>query len=463
MKRIGIVLLTICLTLMVVPPIANASQSHTSEKDVTASLMAAEKFIDSDHWIEVTSSDVTTKYNANEKFVVMFFRHTCFNSNLRKAIVKSWMGDYGIDVYGVDVDTYTIPSWVWSKLGGGSVTLPVICIIDNGIADCFTAKDSMRVIQARVNDYLEITDSREYDFSRLNRDIYNRYSTDATDFLPNMDSVADSIISEAANIVKDCGTDMEKLKAIYDWMTTNIYYNFGMLDGTVERQTSAEYTYFSRNSVCSGYANLTEALCHAAGIPCRVVTGFATGIGSDEFTETVWNLYQDYLNNGDKEQFYSNVAPYENHAWNEAFVDGWWIILDTTWGSNNDYYPSRGMIAGAPSDEYFNPDISSFSETHLFWNTYEVSGEQQGIYSIALNGKTVTSSITCSETDASIFCGIYTNEGKMISVQVVRVKGETTQTYQFQFESEQFDYAKIFVLDRNLRPIYVSTTVSKIA
>jgi len=32
-----------------------------------------------------------------------------------------------------------------------------------------------------------------------------------------------------------------------------------------------------------------------------------------------------------------------NHAWNEAFVDGKWIILDTTWDSFN-YYENRKYI-----------------------------------------------------------------------------------------------------------------------
>ena len=56
------------------------------------------KFIENDHWKEVSPEVVTPKYNKKESFVAMFFRYTCFNSNLRKTMVEEWMDSYNMDV-----------------------------------------------------------------------------------------------------------------------------------------------------------------------------------------------------------------------------------------------------------------------------------------------------------------------------------------------------------------------------
>ena len=101
-------------------------------------------FVDNPHWSEVSAQTVTQLYNNKSSFVVMFFRYSCFNSNLRKVMLSDWMTDYDLDVYGVDVDTYSIPSWVWAGIKTQSVTLPVICIVDHGKADCFTVSRHIR-------------------------------------------------------------------------------------------------------------------------------------------------------------------------------------------------------------------------------------------------------------------------------------------------------------------------------
>ena len=80
--------------------------------------LADERFIDNPHWKEIPAQTVTQMHNKGESFVAMFFSSTCFNSNLRKVMADDWMTQYGHDVYGVDVDQYTIPSRVRAKLNG---------------------------------------------------------------------------------------------------------------------------------------------------------------------------------------------------------------------------------------------------------------------------------------------------------------------------------------------------------
>lgn len=52
------------------------------------------------------------------------------------------------------------------------------------------------------------------------------------------------------------------------------------------------------------------------------------------------------------------------HAWNEAYADGRWIILDTTWDSQNRYENGIFSEAKPCSTIYFDPSLEAFSESH---------------------------------------------------------------------------------------------------
>lgn len=407
LRRISLVLFAILtLCLLTIPAFAETS------------------FIDNPHWKEVPAQTVTQMYNNHETFVVMFFRQTCFNSNLRKAMLADWMETYNLDVYGVDCNLHGIPTWVWSNISSQSVILPVICIVKNGSASCFTAKDSMRCIQKQLQEDLGIYDESEIDFSRLNAETFNGYSTNAATaaarYCTPAAEIPAEIRTEAERIVQDISSDRDRLKAIYDWVTGNIYYNYGMLNGTVPKRTSALETYRSRNSVCSGYASLTAALCHAAGIPCRVVAGFAAGVDTESTVEDVWRIYSGYLRDGNLDSFKAAIAPYENHAWNEAYVDGKWVILDTTWGSNNDLYPN-GRIPGDPTDAYFDPALEWFSESHLFWTDYSCDL----VVTAGNHDIVVTGTLDAQEVAAAshFLLVLYDANGRLLECAAVRPSG----------------------------------------
>ena len=158
-------------------------------------------------------------------------------------------------------------------------------------------------------------------------------------------SEKDEIIELANKITKDAKSDYEKLLKINDWVAQNIYYNWdGYLSGDYGR-TDAYGTLVSKRSVCQGYAELTNALIRSVGIPSRLVTGHALGVsasgrGWDGVNHTI-----------------------SNHAWNEAFVDNRWIILDTTWNSGNQY--ENGVFNKASMIyRYFDPNLEVFSNTH---------------------------------------------------------------------------------------------------
>lgn len=153
-------------------------------------------------------------------------------------------------------------------------------------------------------------------------------------------------------------TDMEKLLAIHDWVCANIYYDMDNFSGAVvpmpdDLTDSSLFHYAARGvlknrrAVCMGYAELTEDLLQAQGIPCITVDGYALGIGSPgEWTESLLAKPEAY-----------------NHAWNEVWVDGRWLIVDTTWDAGGSY--GAGQFRDGPTRyTYFDPSLEVFSSDH---------------------------------------------------------------------------------------------------
>ena len=54
----------------------------------------------------------------------------------------------------------------------------------------------------------------------------------------------------------------------------------------------------------------------------------------------------------------------QNHAWNEAYVDGRWIIIDPTWDCENKIKGGEYVRGSEPSHLYFDANIEFFSANH---------------------------------------------------------------------------------------------------
>jgi len=160
------------------------------------------------------------------------------------------------------------------------------------------------------------------------------------------------IIVLAQEITSLCKDDYSKAKAIHDWLATHIYYDF---DAYYANNGANSYNYVvgsvdvlhNKRSVCSGYANLWAALLRSAGIPCRVVSGVGLGLS----TNGEWN--------------FQNLEKTTNHAWNEIYVSGKWIIMDATWDSDMRYqHGTFDRGCGLRGYRYFDPTIENFSLDH---------------------------------------------------------------------------------------------------
>lgn len=142
-----------------------------------------------------------------------------------------------------------------------------------------------------------------------------------------------AIITLAGQITKGIKGDYLKAKAIHDWVSKNITYDMEKYNQQkFFDNEGAVKALQTKKGLCRDYSNLTTALCRAAGIEAKTVTGEA-GIGSN------WG----------------------GHAWNQVKVDNRWINLDTVWDAGsvrNNKFVSRF------SQTYFDPAAETFNKTH---------------------------------------------------------------------------------------------------
>ncbi|GHV61579.1 hypothetical protein FACS1894195_2320 [Bacteroidia bacterium] len=163
----------------------------------------------------------------------------------------------------------------------------------------------------------------------------------------DIDSKSPAIVALAQKIAAGKSSDYDKAMAVHDWVASNIYYDYDALYSTKNPSCSASETLRTKRSVCQGYASLSAALLRSLGIPCRVVTGFGLGVG----TNGEW----------DKVSLGNN----SNHAWNEFYANGRWVIMDATWDSDMEYRRKKfDKKEGLRGHRYFDINIEAFSLDH---------------------------------------------------------------------------------------------------
>lgn len=125
------------------------------------------------------------------------------------------------------------------------------------------------------------------------------------------ESVENSIDSLAAYLTEPAKNDLQKVRAIYRWITDNISYNIEGYMAEDYGDVSPDSVLASGTSVCEGYSNLFEALAEAAGLEAVTIGGWGKG-----YTYTVGDPLAD-----------------TNHAWNAVKIGEGWYLLDCTWGA----------------------------------------------------------------------------------------------------------------------------------
>lgn len=145
---------------------------------------------------------------------------------------------------------------------------------------------------------------------------------------------APEIVLLSSGLVNDDMTDLEKAKALHDWVAGNIEYDYrAYLDGDLSLKKDTQVLNDGKG-VCSGYSFLYASLCRAAGLTAKVVYGQVK-------SSKGWASQQ--------------------HAWNEVKIGDKWITVDNTWDAG---YIKDGTFVAALTDEYFNSSPAAFALTH---------------------------------------------------------------------------------------------------
>lgn len=178
-------------------------------------------------------------------------------------------------------------------------------------------------------------------------------------------------------IVSGITKDYDKVKAIHDWVCDNIYYDYdGFGFTTVEVASDEEAAAIDNMSAyellitykrgrCSYYSSIFSSLVRAQGIPCMTVSGYAEGaeVSSQSFGGYLVNYTEQKIYVSGDKWTESNYNRSSNHAWNEVYVNGRWIIVDTTWDSGNQYR-NRNYLSASVRQSYFDISEELFAKDH---------------------------------------------------------------------------------------------------
>jgi hypothetical protein len=123
--------------------------------------------------------------------------------------------------------------------------------------------------------------------------------------------VEQSVSQLASYLARPCKTDLEKVRAVYRWMTDRVAYDVESFRRGKGGDDQPEGVLTARKAVCEGYASLFADLCSRMGLTAAKVSGFGKGLG------------------------YRSRVSFQrtNHAWNAVQLDGKWRLLDATWGA----------------------------------------------------------------------------------------------------------------------------------
>uniref|UniRef100_A0A1I8G3T2 TGc domain-containing protein n=1 Tax=Macrostomum lignano TaxID=282301 RepID=A0A1I8G3T2_9PLAT len=154
-----------------------------------------------------------------------------------------------------------------------------------------------------------------------------------------------SLESLATYLGSAASTDLEKIRAVYKWVTANISYDIDGYFGKKEKSPNDPQSVLKNGtSVCEGYASISLSLLQLLGIECVKISGYSKGFG--------YNPTKPLTTDKDTD-----------HAWNAVKLNGEWRFIETTWGAghvNSDHKFERNE-----TDFYFLTDPEVFIEAHF--------------------------------------------------------------------------------------------------
>ena len=230
----------------------------------------------------------------------------------------------------------------------------------------------------------------------------------------------------AAQLKVGAETDLQKARAIYDWLTENISYDDRGFNSGQYSPTDANSVLDNGVAVCDGFASLFLALGQEMGLEIEKVSGYAKGYGyrpGQRFSEP-------------------------DHAWNRIKINGEWRMFDATWGEGNGTTVGGKLRSVKEFDAYwFDTDPYAFVFSHypedgqtqltppLTKEQYErLPQVSKGYFKLGFDAKSLYHDCLSGETAA--LPSVYSFEGEIVMVEAPHHRElKVGETYLFEFEA----------------------------
>lgn len=167
-----------------------------------------------------------------------------------------------------------------------------------------------------------------------------------------------SIEELSKRIDYDFKTDIEKVRAVFTWVSLNIKYEqkqpyllempksyLVFSDDDLKRRLKIENektlnnTFNKKEGICTGYAFLFHKICTLLNIENELIYGYVRRSIND----------------------IGYIPTSKNHVWNGVKIDDEWILVDTTWAAG---YVSDGVWQQKLNTNYFNINKEDLRLTH---------------------------------------------------------------------------------------------------
>ncbi|XP_060597757.1 kyphoscoliosis peptidase-like isoform X2 [Ruditapes philippinarum] len=165
------------------------------------------------------------------------------------------------------------------------------------------------------------------------------------------ESVCISVEKLAAHLCTDAKSDLEKVRAFYYWVCSNISYVYDK-----EKTLSDKMRFDAVSTLRQGqgsYVNLMAALCKEVSIPVVIIPGCSKGLRHQP----------------DKEFAIAE----RNHSWNAVYINDEWRFIDCTWGSG--FLDHNGKFCRKFDEFWFltDPEIFAYDHfpSHEIWQLLE--------------------------------------------------------------------------------------------
>ncbi len=160
------------------------------------------------------------------------------------------------------------------------------------------------------------------------------------------------------NLTKPLKTDVEKFRAIYKWVCSNIHGDYSLSNRIIAKnkkyknspEISRQWQLSilpkvlkkltkQKKTMCTGYAYLLKHMSKLAGIECQLIHGYSRG--------SELNLHSFDL---------------INHSWNTVKLNDKWYLCDPTWSSG--YINESYEFIEDYNDGYFLTEPELFAKNH---------------------------------------------------------------------------------------------------